>query len=257
MNRSAHLEQSGEPPRSWIWIAAVFLAIQIGILVGISRWPSLGTVQPPLPAKIEVHVGPLSPPSPGPGRWATDPLQFAKPDPNGFSGVAKRSMPQPEYRVAEWSGRFRWLEVSDDASRLGSPGKPQVPSIRHTLDPLEVKSASANSTPLVLQPKTVALLRGPLRDWSFSNQQPLPSITGTEILPPTILELMVSQDGDVILTRLISSSGHRDADALALNWTRTMRLAPPKPALPSLSITPSNWTQGELIVDWNVEPPKP
>ncbi|HAB15733.1 MAG TPA: hypothetical protein DCE44_04705 [Verrucomicrobiales bacterium] len=115
-------------------------------------------------------------------------------------------------------------------------------------------TAAGTPTPLVLKNQTEASLSGDLASREFrSSHSPLSAVTGTDVLAPTILDLVVSPGGAVILTRLVSTSGQRDADAMAVDWARSLQFAAtgvdPSPA----ASDPAQWMTGQLVVHWRVE----
>jgi len=239
---------------NWVLVIGILAGAQVGILLGFARWPVLPTVPPTSLAGFSLTLGSVGNSTSAIDSWTADPRQFALPDPAGFSGVAERALPVPEYRLAEWSSRPHWLGASPQPERLGAAPTLAHPPISTSPQPSLSRPPGDTSTPLVLPRQSTASLRGNLGGRAFTALSALPTALGSDVLAGTVIELAVSPGGEVMLTRLASSSGNREADVTALDWARTLHFAPTGPdSSPSLS-NPTTWTSGELVVVWHVQP---
>lgn len=242
-------------PRRWIVVIFLLAAVQIGLVLGLTRWSGLDPA--PVAAGMGIRWSLSGNDSESELAWAADPRLFASPDPTGFSGSADRALPAPEYRLAEWSASPRWLTASAPDRRLGNlPAIPAPAPARRVFAPLSGPLPSTN-TPLVLASTSAVSFRGDLAGRPFEAAGDLPALTGSDALAATLIELAVTPSGDVLLTRLVSGSGDPEADRLALTWTRALRFAPQEPDGPDLSPGNSDaaaWAQGEALVVWHVQP---
>ncbi len=235
----------------WSLVIGFIAAGQIGLVLALAHWPRL----PPVERPVSPWLLSLNLPEPGASDatpWVSDPRLFALPDSSGFSGVAARALPTPEYRLAEWSGRPRWLAASP-GSALGSVPAVANPSISTRPTPPLTLPASTN-TPLAVAGRSSASLRGDLARRPFTAVGELLPAAGSDAISATVIELSVSASGDVMSARLVSSSSNRDADVQALAWARTLTFTPSGTVVSPSSSDPQTWTQGELVVIWSVQP---
>ncbi len=245
----------GWTPRRWMVVIFFIAALQVGMILRLTRWPSLDPA--PVAAGGGIRLS-LSVPEQDPDwAWAPDPRLFASRDPVGFSGLADRALPAPEYRLAEWSASPRWLTAAAGARRLGNmPVIPAPAPASRAFAPLVGPLPSTN-TPLVLAGASGVSFRGDLAGRPFDAEGNLPTLTGADALAATVIELAVTPSGDVLLTRLVASSGDPEADRVALVWIRALRFAPIGPDEPDLSPGGSEaapWEIGEAVVVWHVAP---
>lgn len=235
----------------WTLVIGVIAAGQIGLVLALAHWPRLPAVERPAsPWSLSLNLPESSSPDSTP--WVSDPRLFALPDSSGFSGVAARALPTPEYRLAEWSGRPRWLSASTP-NALGSVPTVASPPIS-TRPTLPLTLPASTNTPRALASQSSASLRGDLAQRPFTAVGELLPAAGSDALSATVIELAVSASGDVMSARLVSSSGNRDADTQALAWARTLTFAAAGAIVSPSASDPQTWTQGELVVIWSVQP---
>lgn len=235
----------------WSLVIGAIAAGQIGLVLALAHWPKLPPIERPsspwqLSLTLPERDAPESPP------WVSDPRLFALPDSSGFSGVAARALPTPEYRLAEWSGRPRWLAASP-GTVLGSVPAVAIPPIS-TRPTLPLTLPASTNTPLAVAGRSAASLQGDLAQRPYTAVGELLPAAGSEAISATVIELSVSAAGDVMSARLVSSSGNRDADVQALAWARTLNFSPSGAVVSPSSSDPQTWTQGELVVIWSVQP---
>lgn len=235
----------------WALVIGVIAAGQIGLVLPLAHWPRLPPVEGPAsPWRLSLNLPDTgasdSPP------WVSDPRLFALPDSSGFSGVAARALPTPEYRLAEWSGRPRWLAASPKTALGSVPAVPNPPISTRPALPLPLPAST--NTPLAVSGRSSASLRGDLAQRPFTAVGELLPAAGSDAISATVIELAVSAAGDVMSVRLVASSGNRDADAQALAWARTLTFAADGAVASPSASDPQKWTQGELVVIWSVQP---
>lgn len=237
----------------WHWglVINTLAAGQIGLVLALAHWPKLPPMeQPRSPWLLSLNLP--APESLDSSPWISDPRIFALPDSSGFSGVAARALPTPEYRLAEWSGRPRWLAASP-SSALGAVPTVASPPIS-TRPTLPLTLPASTNTPLAVTGRSTASLQGDLAQRPYTAVGELLPAAGSEAISATVIELSVSAAGDVMSARLVSSSGNRDADAQALTWARTLAFSPSGTVVSPSASDPQTWTQGELVVIWSVQP---
>jgi hypothetical protein len=238
----------------WGLVIGGLTLVQSALLLLFVRWPSLPTPPRPSVPDLVLSLAPAASPASGDDPFTSDPRIFALPDRVGFSGTASRALPSPEYRLVEWRGTTRWLNITNAGARLGTaPGTPRPPArtprAPHVSGPLDPAS-----TPLVLRRDTAARVQGGLVGRTYQASGTLPPVAGSDILSATVIELQVSPGGDVVRARLTSSSGNREADLEGLRWARQLQFNPVGTETTPANSTPDTWTTGELQIFWRVEP---
>ena len=108
--------------------------------------------------------------------------------------------------------------------------------------------------PLLLKAGTTLSLRGALVTLALDAPTPPPVSHVSDILPSTVIELVVGPGGDVIRARLAGASGNVDADRAALAWARTVRFKTGQTHPGPGGTDPSGWRIGDLVLHWNTPP---
>jgi hypothetical protein len=193
--------------------------------------------------------------------WSTDQMEQAfvgvprsrrdvlERDPgDAFQSVALRSVPAPEYRLAEWREPDRWL-TNPPVLRPVDVARPALPD----------SSAASTPPPRVLarpaaSQQTRMLLGGALSGRAWLKPPVLGPWPGPESPGVTRLEAAVNPQGWIVVLRVSDGSGSRDADDAALAAFRSALLVPEPgaPKRPSFDATRLAW--GTVTVAWGLPP---
>ncbi len=244
---------SPEPSAVWgrsrILVTTALLATSQGILfLSLSHWPSLPT--PQVGKAFTMKLDPRPQDRIGTDGWSADPRQFSAslqetmPPRNTGSGGGS------EYPLFRWESSPRWLEASSGIEwRPGPDGQTrQDRQVGRTIDgPIPGPAIR----PLLLKGETSIALRGDLRSLAFEAVTPPPVSTVEDILPSTVVELVIDPGGDVIRARLVEGCGNADADRAALVWSRGLRFITGSGQAGPRRGNPAEWRTGELVLHWN------
>lgn len=230
---------------------AVLAAIQCILIVSVSRWPTL-----PEPRRGEPFTVRLAP-QPRDTRdtwdWSADPRQFSSIHRNGVASRGPGAPSTPEYPLFRWEQTPQWLGASPGI--LSRPGPGGVPGTGRP-GGAEISGPIPGPTirPPLLRGESSFSLRGELAPLAIETSQPPPISQVEDILPSTVIELVVGPGGDVIRARLAVGCGKADADRAALSWTRGLRFVG-APVQPGPGATdPAQWKTGDLVFHWNTRP---
>ncbi|HTH47963.1 MAG TPA: hypothetical protein VMB21_10660, partial [Candidatus Limnocylindria bacterium] len=244
-------------PPAWSktrWFTAVFVTVMVlaALVTGLTHWPSL-----PQPVRTQnVHVrlfnGPLAAMT-NAETLLPDPLLFVQGDPHGFSGSAAHSLPRSDYEVAVFSEAPRWLPLDPTARRTGAvPGRP--PPAAYRLPPTTLPALAGEAIAPLLDPASQAILRGRLARRPLTEPLSPPLIKSADVLQSSVIEVGVTDAGDVLMARLVSSSGLSMADDLALELALHAHFAPVDGDRRDPGITASEPEWGEIGFVWRLEP---
>ncbi len=245
------------PPPVWSkarWLTVVLLvtAIQGGLVVSLTRWPSLPT--PDVMPNARVHLLNESGTALGEaGTLLPDPLLFIRGDPRGFSGVAAHSLPRSDYEVAEFTETPRWLALDSLARRAGQAPPPKV-SVAYRLPEITVAVSTGGAIAPLLEAASQVSLRGRLAQRPLTEPLNPPVMKSPEVLPASVVEVAVTMTGEVLMARLVSASGLPLADDTALDLARRARFTPLEGDRrdPALAVAEAEW--GEIVFTWRTEP---
>jgi len=188
-----------------------------------------------------------------------DPTVFALPHRQGFSGPAWLDSKPLEFPAYDWSEPPRWLPMSL------APLSDNFSEVQETnpFDPIQLLAGSApeltRPDPIVLAPargQSSCRLEGGLAGRKLLSNPKLPPWQRPEILTNSVVQLVVDGQGRPLSAVLLSSSGWKEADDLALAEARMARLEPLQAAGPQPASRPSDeLSWGELIFEWQTLPP--
>ena len=108
--------------------------------------------------------------------------------------------------------------------------------------------------PVLLKGETSIALRGDLASLALEAVTPPPASAVEDILPSTVVELVIGPGGDVIRGRLVEGCGNADADRAALAWSRGLRFITGSGQAGLGTGNPAEWRTGELVLHWNTRP---
>jgi TonB family protein len=174
-----------------------------------------------------------------------DPTLFALPHLEGFAGPALRNQELTQFHRQDWTEKPRWLDMP--AESLGATFQQFVKTNFFASHPLDFKPEAKLSA---LQPVESALeqnstmqIEGELSQRRLLDETNLPSLQYSDVIAPSVVQILVNEAGDVVSPVLLDSSGFTDADDKALKTARAARFAPsPK------------MTLGKLIFNWRTIP---
>lgn len=242
-----------------VWSKARWLAVVLGVglilaalVLGLTHWPSLPTPRPVPVAQVRFigePVGALAEAD----ALLPDPLLFVRDNSHGFSGVAARSLPRSDYEVAELRETPRWLPLDPAARRAGQPARhAEPPAYRPPAMSLAISTGNALAP--LLEPASQVTLRGNLARRALTEPLTPPLMKSPDVLQASVVEVGVTGAGEVLMARLVSSSGLPVADDLALDLARLARFTPLEGDRrdPGLSAPGAEW--GELAFIWRTEP---
>ncbi len=238
----------------WVVVFLVLLALHSGLLRGLARWPRLHAV--PGAGRSTSRLDISSPAAGLRDPLGSDPRQFAGRDPRGFSGAADRALPPPEYTLAEWPGRPRWLGAENQPERVGSAAPPAAPAPVRPWRAPPVLLSREPAAPLLLATNTLVFPRGDLAGRAIQAPAPPRTLPGSEVLSPTVVEVGVSPVGDVVIARVTGVSGNPEADRIAFAWAQGVRFPDLVPDAEN-DIQIGRLTWGELAFVWRVQPLSP
>lgn len=243
--------QSRWSSRRWrVMVALVFL-LQLGLIFVLSdRRPPQKREPAPAPVLNLLHGDPEL-------LALTDPTLLALPRRRGFSGPAWLSSFSPDLQPAEASEPPLWLPIpgerlATDFSKFTLTNvSTQVAQVLMPAPELTFIPAP----PLGLMPTQSRLrLAGDLAGSRPPAGLSLPSWPYQDILPNTVIQVVINPQGKPLSATLLVPCGYRDADRHALEQARLARFEPltevPEDPFP---FGPLRW--GQLIFEWHVMPP--
>jgi TonB family protein len=235
----------------WLTVVLVVTAVQAGLVLSLTRWPSLPVpdARPNARVRLLHEAGPVLGDA---GALLPDPLLFIRGDPRGFSGVAARSLPRSDYEVAEFTGTPRWLALDALARRAGQAPSPKAPAAYRPPE-INVAVSTGGAIAPLLEPASLVTLRGALAKRPLTEPLNPPVMKSPEVLPASVVEVAVTGAGEVLMARLVSSSGLPLADDTALELARRARFTPlgDDRRDPALAATEAQW--GEIVFTWRTE----
>ena len=101
--------------------------------------------------------------------------------------------------------------------------------------------------------QSILRIEGELLQRAFASPLALPDLQATNILSPTVVQVVVDRDGNTVRASLLATSGSKDADKQALEWAKAARYQSIRGSGtgPSLVAT-LNW--GQLVFSWHTVP---
>jgi hypothetical protein len=254
--KSEPLEPTRWSRRVWAYAVGAAFVLQAGLLFCFGRRelspperPSFGTAiylpaNPP-DASITNSVG------------IDDPTLLALPSLRGFSGEAWLKFPTLGYQSMEPPESTNWLHLEEHtlgaafsqfvASNRAAPrliaDKPLPPLVRYEPNFPNEPVATQSRLRVEGQIATRALLSPPA----------LPSWPNGEILSNTVVQVAVDPGGMTFSPVLLSHSGLKEADLLALNWAGHARFRP-LPREMRIRDGAGSLTWGKLVFQWHTLP---
>ena len=180
---------------------------------------------------------------------AFDPSVFAGAHENGVSGFLwtekqtttySSKSAYPSFEITPPTNIFA-KELSDvlmpTAERIEVQESPYVPS-------LKLKESYVRTFPT----HSYIQLPDSLKNtWKLPPME-LPTQSWNGILPNTVVQAVLGEDGRIFSATLFSSSGMPQADEDAIRAIQSMRLLPIAPVLTDTPRRPDNWTQSQTVL---------
>lgn len=237
-----------------VWVLVVFGA-QVGIILwlGARRPPAVRPVVDGVSLSVArgTHLDLVA---------YQDPTLFALPHRRGFSGAAWLHAPPLRLPTFEWPDEPRWLALS--TIRLGQAFQDHMASNSFVSLPAPDQSRPDLTLPppvafQLLPERSTVRVEGALADRLPSrafNVSPWPH---TDLLAPSVVQVVVDPQGWPVSVGLLSSSGLKAADDQALREARSARFQnrPPRAAENGSRHQELAW--GKLVFQWQTLPPNP
>lgn len=245
MNNVAIEARGWSPAWRWSWIAVVFAA-QLGLIFALSDRKPVPP-RPPAPVLV-VRLAP---------EWnerlaLNDPTLFALPQRRSFAGAAWMKLPTLEFQPFRWTEPPRLLPIRLDD--LGGAFAQFMGTNRFASLAFETKPTPELPPPVALAigrpPPANSTLRvaGDLANRSLLNPEELPPWPAADLLTNTVVQVLVSADGNVMSQTLLPPGcGDPKADQRALELARAARFLPRAVESPAMSV-------GVLIFEWRTTP---
>ncbi len=166
-----------------------------------------------------------------------------------FQVVAQRSLPAPQYRLAEWREPDRWLTNPPSMRPVPFPWATVPGALASVAIPARVDARPAASR------QTVVLPGGGLAGRPWLQSPILPPWPGQESPGVTRLEVAVNPQGWLVVLRVAESSGSREADDAALAALRNAVFQPWPGAAKRPSFDTGGLTWGSLTIAWGLPTP--
>jgi hypothetical protein len=187
-----------------------------------------------------------------------DPTLFALPHQQGFAGsawMASSRAPEPAPDIAD---EPYWLPLStrglgQDFSQFLGQRATNAP--RTIIEPRPAFVVPPLPPVPPLQTKSTLRLEGALAARPLLGQPELPAWPNNDLLTNTVVALAITADGDPFSATLLSSSGSRAADQLAMREAHASRFQPAEDVgagQPGNIV--SNLAWGKMIFEWRTVP---
>jgi hypothetical protein len=237
----------------WAAVALVF-AVQLAIVFWLGHLPP---VTPPRPPSATIaYLGDAR------SELLTlqDPTLFMLPHTNNFSGAAWLNIPRQSFAPTDWNEPERPLNLA--AEKLGAsftafmetnPSPQFQPDLGSEGRLIEQGVSAMRSIPAASRLR----VQGELAKRRLLTPVQLPPQTNSDVLRNTEIQLLVDALGNPFSPVVVSSSGSKDVDDLALtNFAKQMRFEPIKAAAPG-TVLPDIMTFGKLLFEWQTMPLAP
>jgi len=238
--------------RWWLMIVLLFLG-QLALIFGLgSRAP----VSIRAPARAPVLQLANSRSSELMALW--DPTLFALPHRQGFSALVWNVRQPSEASAAPQSEPIEYLDFS--GRELGAVFNQFVATNRFEPPPMRLESTPDLGLPTLIAPlaysaPSTVRMEGALARRKLVTPIAAPPVPHTEILAPTVVQVVVDADGRTIFAVVSPGSGLREADQRALELARHVRFESVRPSGPDQPANQAGTlTPGRLIFEWQTVP---
>lgn len=225
-------------------MAVGLTALQAAIIFTLSDRSKVQAVPHRSVPKVRVATGDLS------GLFA-DPRLLALPTAQGFAGIGWRIAGDPKPVAQDWTEPMPWLGQSETGLARTLLAAPAVGIGRGVTADKPSPQLAANALPaLPLAQSTIVRLASSNPPWEWIEPLVAPSITHSNILSETVVQITVDRSGQVFSAVVLESSGLRSADQLALALARSARFR-----VTHSGGEAEEWARGRLIFEWHTVAP--
>ncbi len=241
--------------RRWIYTVAALFLLQLGLVLYLAE---RGTTQRPAASfRTDVYLAanPWSANRLAELPVLTDPMAFALPNLEGFSGEAWMTFKPVAHRLPDWSEPPRWLEVNgeilgkDFLNFISTNGMGPLLTADKPISRLINPGFIVPDRPL--RTRSELRIEGELAERLSAEAPTLPSWMHPDLLSDTVVRVLVDSQGRTRTAALLNESGLSEADQLALTVARDLRFEPAaegKRSEPQL-------TSAKLIFQWHTAEP--
>lgn len=253
----------------WLALIAIVFAFHVALIfIFGARKPAV-----PLPVKNAPSLALVEEPA---DDWLTlnNATLFGLPNQAGFAGSMWTALPPLPFREQDWSEKPRWLMETDSLAvaalvrpfnRFVQTNRSADVHLEFYLPPrLMVLSLPAESP---FAPASMLQIEGGLAGRRLLNPLEIPSLPSTDVLEPSVVQVLVNAAGDVVsavllppenffeATATVDSDADKRAAARALELARTARFAPLASGDGRVGANPAaGLTIGRLIFNWQTVP---
>jgi len=182
-----------------------------------------------------------------------DPTLFSLPDRRGFSGPAWMKAPALQHQSREWTEPQRWLtpRIADLGAAFMELIRTNVVGPRPFADKPPPRLSEVALAPVPLRANSTFRLEGDLVGRGLMRPLEVHSITNTEILTNTVVQVGVNAAGFTFSAVPLASSGSRTADQRAIELAKSARFHPLARSGPGASDNHGGLTWGKIIFQWH------
>jgi hypothetical protein len=211
--------------RRWAWTIAGIFVLHLLAIVSFPARPSLRMPEPNRETEFQMVLDPQGGQNVFEKLFVCDPMTFAVPNKDGFSGPAWLDGSKAEYNMPEWDEPPRWLEIPSErlgvalAEEMGQTSLLRA-SVAEALptDP-EISGPTAALTEIT-DGATPVRVEGDLVTRLIKVPSELPAWSHPEPLLETVVQAGVNAAGVMASARLLARSGSPAADDKALELAR-------------------------------------
>lgn len=187
----------------------------------------------------------------------TDPTLFAQGSPHGFSGANWMRIPVPQYQPPEWAEAPRLLalnarQLGADFRRFMQTNRPFTPAFVVKPQP-QFTAPEIEETPPATSAPSALRVEGELAGRALQSSITLPPQPAADLLPNSVVQVLVNGDGNVVSEVLLAPSGKPEADEQALAVAKAVRFEP-LPRTNSGQSFATSLVRGALIFEWQTVP---
>ncbi|HYV26449.1 MAG TPA: energy transducer TonB [Candidatus Eisenbacteria bacterium] len=256
---SAHVEPVKWSRRRWGVVMLVVLALHLGVIFWLREPPPVSAARSSPPFRLrfasvgETQEGNLS------ATFVSDPTLFALPGRRGFSGQAWLKFTPLAHRIENWVEPPTWLDLpvgklGESFSRFITTNAP--PSYHIADQPLPTATILDVVVPAAMvETQSVLRIEGSLARRGLLTPLALRSWPHRDLLPNSVVEVIVDAVGLPISARLLAESGRADVDQAALTLAKTARFRPLQVREENRPLVNApEMTFGKLIFEWHTVP---
>lgn len=246
-------------PKRWTITIAIIFCLQGGLTWWLSDHRPLNILKETRLLRIR-----LADDANHPGLVAllelNDPTRFVLPNRASYSGRAWLDMKPLQHRSPGWSNPPQWLQLKPadllaDFSRFAATNNPDRSSLtERSSQPAVVQvPLTAREMP---QPVSRMQVVGQLSLSDLTDVPQIPAIDYAGLLAPTVIRIIVDQQGRVFDASLAAGSESADADQAGLKLVRSLQFVPdPRISVYQNARDFDRLREGRVIIHWWTKAP--